>query len=301
MARSDAAPDSNYKPGITLIDEVTDDPFALEGISEIGAAKIALVDGSGDQIVSFGGGTQHNEDDAHSSGDKGTMALGVRRDAATSPVSTDGDYHSLIFDNAGNLKTIVKNGSGNNSIAIQGAAGAASANAGSPLKMGGVFYDSPATINNAEVMDLRVSNRGVLIVGTDSIGGNLDVDIAAGTNAIGKLLPPDVDVTSHTNYTKKYYTSAGAATDGIIWSPAAGKRWHVVSLFINISAAATITLEDDLAAGDSVVMKMELAANSGIMIPFGEKYPLASGEDAADLLVTSTAGNIYITTVGYEV
>lgn len=141
------------------------------------------------------------------------------------------------------------------------------------------------------------STDGVLV----NLGGNNDVGLNAGTNAIGKLLPPDVDVTTHTNYAKKYYTNAGAVTDGIIWSPAAGKRWHVVSLFIQVSAAATVTLEDDLAAGDSAVLKMELAANSGIIIPFTEKYPLASGEDAADLLVTTSAGNVYVTAVGYEI
>ena len=32
--------------------------------------------------------------------------------------------------------------------------------------------------------------------------------LPAGTNAIGKLLPPDIDVTTHTNYAKKYYTNA---------------------------------------------------------------------------------------------
>src|SRR3990167_7924399 len=84
--------------------------------------------------------------------------------------------------------------------------------------------------------------------------------LPAGTNAIGKLLPPDIDVTTNTNYAKKYYTNAGAVTDGIIWSPAAGKRWHVHTIYINVSAAATVTLEDDLAAGDSAIWKGEFAA-----------------------------------------
>lgn len=151
--------------------------------------------------------------------------------------------------------------------------------------------------------------RSALPAGTNAIGklaANSGVDIGdvtltAGTAAIGTLLPPDVDVTTHTNYAKKYYTNAGAVTDGIVWSPAAGKRWHVVSMFINVSAAATITLEDDKAGGDEAVMKMELAANSGTVVNFGEKYPLASGEDAADLLVTTSAGNVYITVTGYEI
>ena len=102
-----------------------------------------------------------------------------------------------------------------------------------------------------------------------------------------------------TNHVKKYYTNAGAVTDGIVWSPAAGKRWYVTDLIVNVSAAATVTFEDDLGAGDSAVMKFELAANSGIAHHFGT--PLFSGEDAADLLVTTSAGNVYITCTGYEI
>lgn len=162
---------------------------------------------------------------------------------------------------------------------------------------------------------LKVGLTDAIPAGTNAIGklaansgvdiGDVDVTslpaLAAGTNAVGKLLPPDIDVTTHTNYAKKYYTNAGAVIDGIIWSPAAGKRWHVVSLVINVSAAATVTLEDDKVGGDEVVAKWELAANSGVVINFGEKYPLASGEDAADLLITTSAGNCYCTVVGYEI
>ena len=106
-------------------------------------------------------------------------------------------------------------------------------------------------------------------------------------------------VTAGTAHVKKYYTNAGAVTDGIIWSPAAGKRWFVTDLIINVSAAATVTLEDDKAGGDEAVAKFELAANSGIAHSFNT--PWFSGEDAADLIVTTTAGNIYITITGYEI
>ena len=97
---------------------------------------------------------------------------------------------------------------------------------------------------------------------------------------------------------KKYYTNAGAVTDGIVWSPASGKRWYVGTLFIGVSAASTVTLEDDLTAGDSPVFKMEFASNSGVALPFDPA--LFSGEDASDLLITSTAGNVYVTVTGWE-
>ncbi len=128
-----------------------------------------------------------------------------------------------------------------------------------------------------------------------------DVTLTAGTAAVGSILPPDTDVTAHTNYARKYYTNAGAVTDGIIWSPAAGKRWHVVTMYIQTSAAATITLEDDKSGGDDPVWKGDIAANSGVTLSFTEHYPMASGEDAADLIITTSAGNVYVTCVGYEI
>lgn len=124
------------------------------------------------------------------------------------------------------------------------------------------------------------------------------VTLQAGTAVVGELIPSTYPTTDNAKFMKKYYTSAGAATDGIIWSPGVGTRWYVTDLIINTSAAATITLEDDLAAGDSPVMKFELAANGGMVCNF--KTPLASGEDEADLMITTTAGNVYVTATGYE-
>lgn len=159
-------------------------------------------------------------------------------------------------------------------------------------------------IGNVDVVTLPSLPAGTNAIGKLAANSGVDigdVTLTAGTDAIGKLLPPDVDVTTHTNYARKYYTNSGAVTDGIIWSPASGKRWHVTTLYIQVSAVATVTLEDDKAGGDDPVWKGELAANSGVVLPFTEKYPMASGEDAADLLITTTAGNVYVTAVGYEI
>ncbi len=167
----------------------------------------------------------------------------------------------------------------------------------SALQGGGL----PAALGASGGLKVDGSGTALPVTGTITAVTAITNALPAGTNAIGKLLPPDIDVTTHTNYARKYYTSAGAVTDGIIWSPAAGKRWHIVSIFLQVSAAATVTLEDDLAAGDSAVWKAELAANSGWSHYFGEKYPLASGEDVADLIITTSAGNVYCTVVGYEI
>ena len=149
------------------------------------------------------------------------------------------------------------------------------------------------------------TSKNVLVGAVTQVAttANTDGDVTPlTTNALRELrtaIPESDLATAGTAHVKKYYTSAGAATDGIIWSPAAGKRWYVTDIFINISAATTITLEDDLAAGDSAVWKAELAANSGWSHSF--HTPLFSGEDAADLLITTTAGNVYVMVTGYEI
>lgn len=55
-------------------------------------------------IASVSLDSEYAEDSAHTTGAIGQFILGVRQDADTSPVSADGDYHGLIFDNAGRLK-----------------------------------------------------------------------------------------------------------------------------------------------------------------------------------------------------
>lgn len=56
-----------------------------------------------------GGGTQYAEDSVHVSGDLGDQMLAVRKDAAGTMVSADGDYSPLQVDNAGSLRVLATN------------------------------------------------------------------------------------------------------------------------------------------------------------------------------------------------
>ena len=154
------------------------------------------------------------------------------------------------------------------------------ADAGQPIKLGGKAASVTPTA----------------VTANDRVNAYFDL---VGRQHITPAIPEQDLATETTNHAKKYYTYAGAVTDGIIWSPAAGKRWFVTDIFINVSAASIVTLEDDLVGGDNVVWKAELAANSGWSHSFNT--PLFSGEDAADLIVTTSAGNIYCTITGYEI
>lgn len=149
-----------------------------------------------------------------------------------------------------------------------------------------------------------VGGTGTDTSATQRVSLATNVALPAGTNTLGavKSVPSDIDINgSNANHADKYYTNAGAVTDGIVWSPAAGKRWHILTLYINVSAASTITLEDDLAGGDVARWKGELAANSGVVLTYDKEHPFCSGEDAADLIITTTAGNVYVQAVGYEI
>jgi len=248
------------------------------GWDSVGLQKVRLkVDANGQVYVANPAGEQYTDATVVNAAYKGNLVLG-----------TDGaNYQILAVDSSGNLQVDILN-------ATLAVTQSGTWNIGTLTSITNALPAGTNNIGDVDILSIAAGDNNI---------GNVDLAsaIPAGTNAIGKLLPPDIDVTTHTNYIKKYYTSAGAVTDGIIWSPAAGKRWHITDIFIGVSAAATVTLEDDLAAGDDPVWKMELAANSGFSHHFDPMYPLSSAEDAADLLITTSAGNVYCTIVGFEI
>lgn len=74
------------------------------------ALSVQIVDASGNQITSFGGGsgsgvsvTQYTEDAASAGGETGTMLLAVRNDTAAAKTSTDGDFSAIAVDSAGRV------------------------------------------------------------------------------------------------------------------------------------------------------------------------------------------------------
>jgi hypothetical protein len=347
--------------------------------SDYGAAYVTLVDNAG-AFVSVGGGTQYDEDSAHVSGDKVTLAGVVRADTAAAQSGTDGDRTVLISDasgrlhvNVGNTVTVASHAVTNAGTFVTQVDGAAltalqliddvvyvdntathstGTSKGVGIMAAAVPTDTSISANDIGMVGMTTDRRlyveaniaatqtlstvttvgTVSALGISTTGPMKAEDVAHATGDMGipawgvrtdnpnataaatgdyhylstdmvggirtALYETDFAVLG-TKHVKKYYTNAGAVTDGIIWSPAAGTRWYITDLIIQTSAAATITLEDDKAGGDEAVMKFELAANSGVTHSFAT--PLFSGEDAADLIITTSAGNIYVTATGYEI
>jgi hypothetical protein len=75
----------------------------FEDLGSEPAVRTLLVDGSGTQITSFGGGTQYDVDDAAGATDTGTVPLVVRDDSLTTLTPVDGDYTFLRVNSTGAL------------------------------------------------------------------------------------------------------------------------------------------------------------------------------------------------------
>jgi hypothetical protein len=106
----DAAFTAGSGSGTPMMGFVTSDTVDSGDVGVIGMlanrqVKVTLYDSAGAELA-VGGGTQYDEDTAHVSGDKLTMAGAVRRDVATSGVSADGDRATLNVDSNGRLYTV---------------------------------------------------------------------------------------------------------------------------------------------------------------------------------------------------
>jgi hypothetical protein len=107
----DAAFTAGSGSGTPIMGFVTSDLVDSGDVGVIGMlanrqVKVTLYDSAGSELA-VGGGTQYDEDTAHVSGDKLTMAGAVRRDTASSGVSADGDRATLNVNANGLLWTVV--------------------------------------------------------------------------------------------------------------------------------------------------------------------------------------------------
>jgi hypothetical protein len=97
-AASTSGADGDYQPIIT---------------NTRGASWVAIEDGAGGQITSFGGGTQYTEDVAAAADPIGTAPILVRKDTPAATVSTDGDNIAQRGTNFGASYVTLLDTSGN--------------------------------------------------------------------------------------------------------------------------------------------------------------------------------------------
>jgi hypothetical protein len=117
---------------------------------------VAIVDGSGNQITSFGGGTQYTEDAAAAADPVGTVPILIRKDTPATVTSTDGDNVAQRGTNYGAAYVQVVTSSGAYVDSFGGAA--AGVTYGTDTNMTVTALNSLANSATAGWQSIRVSN-----------------------------------------------------------------------------------------------------------------------------------------------
>ena len=99
---STAGADGDYA---ALIQDADGDLYVSDTVAQGYLSTLAGTVSDGKVQVDVSSLPNQYQEDAIASGEEfGPYVLGMRRDADTSPVSADGDYHGLIFNSSGRLK-----------------------------------------------------------------------------------------------------------------------------------------------------------------------------------------------------
>ncbi len=238
------------------------------------------VDASGAlRVTGGGGGTQYAEDAVHTSGDTGTMALAVRNDAGAAQAA-DGDYHPLLVNSSGALYVTGGGGGteyteGDTDATITGSAimweDAAdtlrAVSSAKPLPVDGSGVTQPVSGTFWQVTQ-PVSIAATVTV---DLGGNNDVSLNTGTNAIGRV---GHNITGIAHGVKTITT---AGTDEVLASSTACKRITIQSQTDNTGL---------IAVGASGVDATEATGN-GIILYAGDTYEIET-DNLADIYIDST-------------
>ena len=106
-------------------------------------------------------GAPHNPEDV------GRYGLGVRRDSDTSPVA-DGEYHSNLYDDSGNLKVNLKAGS------LGSPSGASSVGTGRVVNVSaGTAVQFPSNSCGRVLVTAESNNSGAIWIGDSSVLGTV--------------------------------------------------------------------------------------------------------------------------------
>lgn len=107
---ADDAPFTLTSSSVMVSGAIRDDSLSALTAVEGDAVPLRVGSTGALHVTGGGGGTEFTEDTAASGGEAGGLALGVRRDADTSPVNADNDYQTMIFNDIGALKVEIFDG-----------------------------------------------------------------------------------------------------------------------------------------------------------------------------------------------
>ena len=170
---------------VTIAGAIRDDALSTLSAVEGDAVPLRVSSTGALHVTGASGATEYIEDDAASGGESGPMILGVRQDADTSPVSASGDFHTLVFDAAGNLKVNVKAVDASNILDDA----AFTVGTSEVVPIAGVYTTDTVDAGDAGALAMDASRRLLVSLEVDNVGvalesgGNLDT-IAGDTTSL---------------------------------------------------------------------------------------------------------------------
>jgi len=205
-------------------------------------------------VTGAGGGTQYTEDAASSGGETGTLSLGYRRDADTSPVTADGDFHGLVFDATGNLKVNVKAIDASN--LVDDAAFTVATDEVVPVA--GVFTTDTVDAGDVGALAMDASRRLLVSLEVDNagIGGGTEYteDVATANPIVGKALMMERDdaLTTVTPI-EGDWVGARASAEGALWT-------QDFNSDASLALITTIDADTGVIAGDTTSIDGKITA-----------------------------------------
>jgi hypothetical protein len=192
------------------------------------ALNVAIVDGSGAHITSFGGGTQFAEDVASADGNVGTLAIARRTATPANTSDTDGDYEVLqmaagrlwtstiltdgtdtaLIDGSGNLAVTCSNCSGSG-VSVNEDVASADAHPGTPAYSVRNNTLTGATTTDGDYQPLKSTAAGAMYI-APTFG---DTVASTGTGASGAQTQRVVTATDSTIGTVTAVTTVSTVTN----------------------------------------------------------------------------------------
>jgi hypothetical protein len=247
------------------------------------------------------------EDAAHSTGDKGVMALAVRRDANTTLADTTGDYAPLQVDASGSLKVAIISGAGSGGTsATDDAAFSVASGSGTPI-MGLADETTPDSVDEGDVGVVRMTLTRALHVNLRDASGS-EVSVGGGTQYDEDAAHSTGSKVTGAGIVRKDTAAALAGTDGDYTLPisdANGKLWvnaSGVTLTVDGSGVTQPVSHAGLTALNGAIAGTEVQVDIVGSIPAGAnaigKLAANTGVDIGDVDVTSVIPGSGATNLG---
>lgn len=222
-----------YAAKMRLTDGTTDaEVVPLTGYN---AQAVAIVDGSGDQITSFGGGTQYTEDAAAAANPVGTVPILVRADAPGGISDTDGDNVAQRGTNYGAAYVTILNNAGTS-----------------------VDFSTESTLSTL--------NGKVTACNTGAV--TISAALPAGTNLLGRTASSDETSTIYngtTALTPKFAKIAASSSgDNTLVAAVTSKKIRVLAYNLIGNGAVNAKFQSGAGGTDLTGLKYIAAAGGGI-------------------------------------